>query len=91
MILTKENERLEMQSAVSYIIDDPIKTVYDVADLPTAIQTLVAGDLQRVAKEFELSDICSQAETLSRRVHKRASAVGDAWGITIRRVTIRFL
>ncbi len=87
-VITKDNVVMHIDAVLFYQITEPYKAVYEVNDLPYAIEMLTMTTLRSVVGEMELDETLSQREQINARLRQVLEATGK-WGVKVTRVEIQ--
>ena len=69
-VITKDNVNIEIDALLYFQITDPKSAVYEVADLPNAIEKLTQTTLRNVIGELELDESLSSRDTINSKLTK---------------------
>lgn len=87
-VITKDNVVMDIDAVLFYQITEPHKAVYEVNDLPYAIEMLVMTTLRSVIGEMDLDETLSRREAINARLRQVLEATGK-WGVKVTRVEIQ--
>jgi regulator of protease activity HflC (stomatin/prohibitin superfamily) len=87
--LTKDNANVTTDAVISYRITDPVKAVYEVDELPKAIENASLNALRGVVGNLDLDDAVSSRQELNDRIAAQLSEVGKKWGVQFLRVEVQ--
>jgi regulator of protease activity HflC (stomatin/prohibitin superfamily) len=87
-VITKDNVPMTIDAVLFYQILDPKKAIYEVANLPYAIEMLAMTTLRSVVGEMDLDETLSQRERINERL-RQVMAATDKWGVQVTRVEIQ--
>jgi len=85
-VMTKDHIHLSVDAVVHYQITDPVKAVYAVADVLSAIPKVCEIVLREVIGEREWGEILQQRNEVSSGIREHIANVCEEWGITLRSV-----
>lgn len=88
-VITKDNVNIEIDALLYFQITDPVKAVYEIADLPNAIEKLTQTTLRNVIGELELDESLSSRDTINGRLTKILDEATDKWGVKVNRVELK--
>lgn len=88
-VITKDNVRIEINALVYFQITDPVKSVYEIANLPDAIQKLTQTTLRNVVGEMDLDETLTSRDTINGRLRNILDEATNKWGVKINRVEIQ--
>lgn len=88
-VITKDNVNIEIDALLYFQITDPMKAVYEVADLPNAIEKLTQTTLRNVIGELELDESLSSRDTINSRLTSILDNATDKWGVKVNRVELK--
>lgn len=87
-VITKDNVVMKIDAVLFYRITDPKKAVYEVANLPYAIEMLTMTTLRSVVGEMDLDETLSERDRINQRL-RDVMAATDKWGVQVTRVEIQ--
>lgn len=88
-VITKDNVNIEIDALLYFQITDPVRAVYEVADLPNAIEKLTQTTLRNVIGELELDESLSSRDTINGKLTKILDEATDKWGVKVNRVELK--
>ena len=88
-VITKDNVNIEIDALLYFQITDPVRAVYEVADLPNAIEKLTQTTLRNVIGELELDESLSSRDTINSKLTKILDEATDKWGVKVNRVELK--
>jgi regulator of protease activity HflC (stomatin/prohibitin superfamily) len=86
--ITQDNVTIVISLAVLYRITDAPKTMYRIADVDSAILTIVNGTVRSVLGKTDLDGVQSNRRELAQEIEIELQEVSDEWGIKLTRVEI---
>ena len=90
-VITKDNVNIEIDALLYFQITDPKSAVYEVADLPNAIEKLTQTTLRNVIGELELDESLSSRDTINSKLTKILDEATDKWGVKVNRVELKYI
>lgn len=87
-VITRDNVVMTIDAVLFYQITDPKKAVYEVANLPYAIEMLTMTTLRSVVGEMDLDETLSERERINERL-RQVMAATEKWGVQVTRVEIQ--
>ncbi|HEX7119277.1 MAG TPA: paraslipin, partial [Longimicrobiales bacterium] len=88
-VITKDNVSTEINAMLYFQITDAKRAVYEIADLPTAIEKLTQTSLRNVVGELDLDQLLSSRDTVNGRLRGILDEATDKWGVKVNRVEIQ--
>ncbi|MBC7797622.1 MAG: SPFH/Band 7/PHB domain protein [Pyrinomonadaceae bacterium] len=88
-VITKDNVMIDVDSVVYWQITDPIKAVYEVADLVGAIVQLTLTGMRSVVGKLDLDHILSSREQINSELRIILDEATDKWGVKVTRVDVK--
>ena len=70
-------------------ITDPIKAVYEINNLPNAIEKLTQTTLRNVIGELELDKTLTSRDTINTKLREILDEATDKWGVKVNRVELQ--
>ena len=68
---------------------DPIRAVYEIANLPQAIEKLTQTSLRNVIGEMDLDDTLSSRDTINTKLQEILDDATNKWGVKVNRVELQ--
>jgi len=88
-VITKDNVTIEVDSIVYFQITDPLKAVYEVADLTGSIIQLTITAMRNVMGEMDLDHTLSSREIINAKLRVILDEATTKWGVKITRVEVK--
>jgi regulator of protease activity HflC (stomatin/prohibitin superfamily) len=88
-VITKDNVGTEISAVIYFQITDPIKAVYEIANLPDAIEKLTQTTLRNVIGELDLDQTLTSRDTINGKLRAVLDEAGHKWGVKVNRVELQ--
>ncbi|HJU53349.1 MAG TPA: SPFH domain-containing protein [Pyrinomonadaceae bacterium] len=88
-VITRDNVTIHVDSVVYWQITDPIKAVYEVADLTGAIVQLTITGMRAVIGEMDLDHTLSSRDQINSKLRLIIDEATDKWGVKVTRVDVK--
>ncbi len=88
-VITKDNVVTEINAMLYFQITDPVKAVYEIANLPDAIEKLTQTTLRNIIGEMELDATLSSRDTINSKMRVILDEATDKWGVKVNRVELQ--
>src|ERR1044071_8008510 len=88
-VITRDNVTIHVDSVVYWQITDPIKAVYEVADLIGAIVQLTITGMRAVMGDMDLDHTLSQRDQTNSKLRLILDEATDKWGVKVTRVDVK--
>lgn len=88
-VITKDNVMTEINAMLYFQVTDAMKALYEIADLPNAIEKLTQTSLRNVVGEMDLDELLSSRDTVNQKLRKVLDEATDKWGVKVNRVEIQ--
>jgi len=88
-VITKDNVVLEINALLYFQITDPVKAIYEIANLPTAIEKLTQTSLRSVIGEMDLDETLASRDIINKKLRAILDEATDKWGVKVNRVEIQ--
>jgi len=88
-VITKDNVNIGIDALLYFQITDPKCAVYEIADLPNAIEKLTQTTLRNVIGELELDESLSSRDKINVKLTRLLDEATDKWGVKVNRVEIK--
>lgn len=88
-VITKDNVTMEINAMLYYQITDPLRAMYEINNLPQAIEKLTQTTLRDVIGSMDLDESLISREQINTRLRLRLDEATDKWGVKINRVELQ--
>ncbi len=88
-VITKDNVQTEINALLYFQIVDPFKAVYEINNLPNAIEKLTQTTLRNIIGELELDETLTSRDTINTKLRSVLDDATNKWGIKINRVELQ--
>ncbi|MFY0672664.1 MAG: SPFH/Band 7/PHB domain protein [Bacteroidia bacterium] len=88
-VITKDNVGVEINAMIYFQIVDPLKAVYEINNLPDAIEKLTQTTLRNVIGELELDESLVSRDTINSKLRLILDEATNKWGVKVNRVEIQ--
>jgi len=88
-VITKDNVVTEINAMLYFQVTDPIKAVYEIANLPEAIEKLTQTTLRNVIGELDLDQTLTSRDTINTKLREILDQATDKWGVKVNRVELQ--
>ena len=88
-VITKDNVTTEINALLYFQVVDPKKSVYEIDNLPNAIEKLTQTSLRNVIGELELDQSLTSRDTINAKMRTILDEATDPWGIKVNRVELK--
>ena len=88
-VITKDNVTTEINALLYFQIVDPIKSVYEIDNLPNAIEKLTQTTLRNVIGELELDETLTSRDTINAKLRAVLDDATNKWGVKVNRVELQ--
>lgn len=88
-VITKDNVGVEINAMIYFQIMDPVKAVYEINNLPDAIEKLTQTTLRNVIGELELDESLVSRDTINTKLRLILDDATNKWGVKVNRVEIQ--
>lgn len=88
-VITRDNVAIEIDALIYFQITDPKRAVYEVSNLPDAIEKLTLTTLRNVIGELDLDQTLSSRDTINQKLRTILDEATDKWGVKINRVELK--
>ena len=87
--ITKDNVTTEINALLYFQIVDPKKSVYEIDNLPNAIEKLTQTSLRNVIGELELDETLTSRDTINSKLQAILDEATNKWGVKVNRVELQ--
>jgi len=88
-VITKDNVMTEINALLYFQIVDPMKAVYEIQNLPVAIEKLTQTTLRNVVGEMELDETLTSRDTINSKLRNVLDDATNKWGVKVNRVELQ--
>lgn len=88
-VITKDNVQTEINALLYFQIVDPFKAVYEINNLPNAIEKLTQTTLRNIIGELELDESLTSRDTINTKLRVVLDDATNKWGIKVNRVELQ--
>ena len=88
-VITKDNVMTEINALLYFQIVDPMKAVYEIQNLPVAIEKLTQTTLRNVVGEMELDETLTSRDTINSKLRSVLDDATNKWGVKVNRVELQ--
>lgn len=88
-VITKDNVTTEINALLYFQIVDPVKAVYEIENLPNAIEKLTQTTLRNVIGELELDETLTSRDTINAKLRAVLDDATNKWGVKVNRVELQ--
>ena len=88
-VITKDNVNVQINALLYFQIMDPVKAVYEIENLPDAIEKLTQTTLRNVIGELELDESLSSRDTINSKLRTILDDATNKWGVKVNRVELQ--
>jgi len=88
-VITKDNVVTEINTIIYFQVTDPVKAVYEIANLPDAIEKLTQTTLRNVIGEMDLDQTLTSRDTINSKLRAVLDDATHKWGVKVNRVELQ--
>jgi len=88
-VITKDNVSIEIDAMLYFQITDPVKSTYEIANLPNAIEKLTQTTLRNVIGELDLDESLVSRDVINTKLRGILDEATDKWGVKVNRVELQ--
>jgi len=88
-VITSDNVSIEIDALLYFQVTDPFKAVYEINNLPHAIEKLTQTTLRNVIGELELDKTLTSRDTINSKLRDILDEATDKWGVKVNRVELQ--
>ena len=88
-VITKDNVVTEINALLYFQVTDPMRAVYEIANLPDAIEKLTQTTLRNVIGELDLDQTLTSRDTINSKLRAILDEATDKWGVKVNRVELQ--
>lgn len=88
-VITKDNVVTEINALIYFQIVDPLKSLYEIGNLPNAIEKLTQTTLRNVIGELDLDQCLTSRDTINSKLRTILDDATNKWGVKVNRVELQ--
>lgn len=88
-VITKDNIQMQINALLYFQIVDPFRAVYEINNLPNAIEKLTQTTLRNIIGEMELDQTLTSRDTINTKLRAVLDDATNKWGIKVNRVELQ--
>ncbi|MGD8719092.1 MAG: SPFH domain-containing protein [Candidatus Zixiibacteriota bacterium] len=88
-VITRDNVITEINGLLYFQITDPMRAVYEIEDLPLAIEKLTQTSLRNICGEMDLDEMLTSRDVINTKLKAILDEASDKWGVKVNRVEIQ--
>lgn len=88
-VITKDNVTMTIDAILYFQITDSAKAVYEIANLPDAIEKLTQTTLRNVIGDLDLDQTLTSRDTINAKLRAILDDASDKWGVKVNRVELQ--
>ena len=88
-VITRDNVVTEINALIYFQVVDPVKSVYEINNLPNAIEKLTQTTLRNVLGELDLDECLSSRDTINTKLRAILDEATNKWGVKVNRVELQ--
>jgi regulator of protease activity HflC (stomatin/prohibitin superfamily) len=88
-VITKDNVGVEINALLYFQIMDPVKAIYEIENLPDAIEKLTQTTLRNIIGELELDETLTSRDTINNKLRIILDEASNKWGVKVNRVELQ--
>ena len=88
-VITKDNVQTQINALLYFQIVDPFQAVYEINNLPNAIEKLTQTTLRNIIGELELDETLTSRDTINTKLRAVLDDATNKWGIKVNRVELQ--
>lgn len=88
-VITRDNVSLDIDILLYIQVTDPVKAMYEVANLPAAVSQLAQTSLRNVIGEMDLDHTLGSRDIINAKLKVILDEATDKWGTKVNRVELK--
>lgn len=88
-VITRDNIVTEINALLYFQVIDPFKAVYEIENLPNAIEKLTQTTLRNVIGEMDLDDTLTSRDVINSKLRIVLDDATNKWGVKVNRVELQ--
>jgi regulator of protease activity HflC (stomatin/prohibitin superfamily) len=88
-VITKDNVVTEINAILYFQITDAVRAIYEISNLPDAIEKLTQTTLRNVIGDMNLDDTLTSRDTINGKLRAVLDEATHKWGVKVNRVELQ--
>ncbi len=88
-VITRDNVVTEINAVLYFQIVDPMRAMYEIQDLPDAIEKLTQTSLRNVIGEMDLDETLTSRDVINSKLRTILDDATDKWGVKVNRIELQ--
>lgn len=88
-VITKDNVVTEINAILYFQVTDPVKAVYEISNLPDAIEKLTQTTLRNVIGDMNLDETLTSRDVINGKLRAVLDDATHKWGVKVNRVELQ--
>jgi regulator of protease activity HflC (stomatin/prohibitin superfamily) len=88
-VITQDNVQIEINALLYFQITDPVKAVYEISNLPDAIEKLTQTTLRNIIGEMTLDETLTGRDRINNKLRAILDEATNKWGVKVNRVELQ--
>ena len=88
-VITKDNVMTEINALLYFQVTDAVKAMYEIENLPLAIEKLTQTTLRNVIGELDLDECLTSRDTINMKLRQILDEASNKWGVKVNRVELQ--
>ncbi|MGN0192657.1 MAG: SPFH domain-containing protein [Candidatus Gastranaerophilaceae bacterium] len=88
-VITKDNVSIGINALIYFQIVNPKSAVYEIANLPEAIEKLTQTTLRNIIGELDLDETLVSRDTINHKLRQILDEASNKWGVKVNRVELQ--
>ncbi len=88
-VITKDNVTMEISALLYYQVTDPVAAVYEVNNLPQAIEKLTQTTLRNIIGALDLDETLTSRDQINHKLRDILDEATEKWGLKVNRVELQ--
>lgn len=88
-VITNDNVVTEINAMLYFQIIDPVRAVYEISNLPDAIEKLTQTTLRNVIGDMTLDETLTSRDTINAKLRAVLDDATEKWGVKVNRVELQ--
>ncbi len=88
-VITRDNVVIEIDAMIYFQVTDPVRSIYEIANLPDALEKLTKTTLRNVVGSMDLDEVLSSRDEINNNLRLILDEATDRWGVKVNRVELQ--
>ncbi len=88
-VITRDNVTMEVDAVIYFVIVDPVRATYEVANLSWGLEQMTLSALRNVIGQLDLDHTLSSRDTTNSQLRAALDSATQQWGVKVMRIELK--